>query len=160
MNLETQEIPDKISFQLQKPIKVQLTNEAGKGFFADIDTIYLTAPTPQQRDRTRVLKKKFFEAIYSLGNSQNKKEEAIKEDDKPLDSAAIKSILYFSKDWDIVAFFNLFQSLLIDVAFKDEDTTKKLNSLDIQSINDKDFDNLVGKYLEVFFMSSWMETFK
>jgi hypothetical protein len=49
---------------------------------------------------------------------------------------------------------------LLNVAFKDEEMKQPLNSLDIEKINEEDFEELLAKYLEVFFIVSWMKTLK
>ena len=75
-----------------------------------------------------------------------------------LDSKAIKAILFASKDFDIVAYFKHFESLLINVAFKDEDMKQPLISSEVQKIDESDFEELLAKYIEVFFIVSWMKT--
>jgi predicted thioredoxin/glutaredoxin len=148
---------DNIIFDLQTPLKVQ-ANVDGKNVFNDLDKIYLKAPTYKDKDKTLVLKKKFIEAIFAMTATIQKQDAQEQIGDGKLDSKAIKAILFASKDFDIVAYFKHFESLLINVAFKDEDTKQPLIISEIQKINESDFEELLAKYLEVFFIVSWMKT--
>jgi len=148
---------DNIIFDLQTPLKVQ-ANVDGKNVFNDLDKIYLKAPTYKDKDKTLVLKKKFIEAIFAMTATMQKQDAQEQIGDGKLDSKAIKAILFASKDFDIVAYFKHFESLLINVAFKDEDTKQPLILSEIQKINESDFEELLAKYLEVFFIVSWMRT--
>jgi predicted thioredoxin/glutaredoxin len=148
---------DNIIFDLQTPLKVQ-ANVDGKNVFNDLDKIYLKAPTYKDKDKTLVLKKKFIEAIFAMTATIQKQDAQEQIGDGKLDSKAIKAILFASKDFDIVAYFKHFESLLINVAFKDEDTKQPLILSEIQKINESDFEELLAKYLEVFFIVSWMRT--
>jgi predicted thioredoxin/glutaredoxin len=148
---------DNIIFDLQTPLKVQ-ANVDGKNVFNDLDKIYLKAPTYKDKDKTLVLKKKFIEAIFAMTTTIQKQDAQEQIGDGKLDSKAIKAILFASKDFDIVAYFKHFESLLINVAFKDEDMKQPLIISEIQKINESDFEELLAKYLEVFFIVSWMKT--
>ena len=148
---------DNIIFDLQTSLKVQ-ANVDGKNVFNDLDKIYLKAPTYKDKDKTLVLKKKFIEAIFAMTATIQKQDAQEQIGDGKLDSKAIKAILFASKDFDIVAYFKHFESLLINVAFKDEDTKQPLILSEIQKINESDFEELLAKYLEVFFIVSWMRT--
>jgi predicted thioredoxin/glutaredoxin len=148
---------ENIIFDLQTPLKVQ-ANVDGKNVFNDLDKIYLKAPTYKDKDKTLVLKKKFIEAIFAMTATIQKQDAQEQIGDGKLDSKAIKAILFASKDFDIVAYFKHFESLLINVAFKDEDMKQPLIISEIQKINESDFEELLAKYLEVFFIVSWMKT--
>jgi predicted thioredoxin/glutaredoxin len=148
---------DNIIFDLQTPLKVQ-ANVDGKNVFNDLDKIYLKAPTYKDKDKTLLLKKKFIEAIFAMTATIQKQDAQEQIGDGKLDSKAIKAILFASKDFDIVAYFKHFESLLINVAFKDEDMKQPLIISEIQKINESDFEELLAKYLEVFFIVSWMKT--
>lgn len=150
---------DKIVFELQEPIKVQM-NIDGKNEFVDLDKIYLSAPSYKEKDKTLVLKKKFLEAILYMPNYMNKQEAQEQVGEANFDALAIKSLLYLFKDFDIVSYFKNFQNLLLSVAFKDEAMTQHLFNLDIQKISENDFEGLLAKYFEVFFIVSWMKTLK
>jgi len=148
---------DNITFDLQTPLKVQ-ANVDGKNIFNDLGKIYLKAPTYKDKDKTLVLKKKFIEAIFAMTATIQKQDAQEQIGEGKLDSKAIKAILFASKDFDIVAYFKHFESLLINVAFKDEDMKQPLISSEVQKIDESDFEELLAKYIEVFFIVSWMKT--
>lgn len=151
---------DKLIFQLQTPIKVQL-NVEGNNSFAEISDLYLLAPTYKHRDHTIGLKKKFIEAVFAMANSTNRDEAQSKVNDKDgfLDAKSIKAVLYAAKDFDIVSFFKKFEAFLLsEICFKDEDSKQKITGLEIQKIDENDFEELLAKYLEAFFITSWMKT--
>lgn len=148
---------DNITFDLQTPVKVQ-ANVDGKNVFNDLDKIYLKAPTYKDKDKTLVLKKKFIEAIFAMTATIQKQDAQEQIGEGKLDSKAIKAILFASKDFDIVAYFKHFESLLINVAFKDEDMKQPLIISEVQKIDESDFEELLAKYIEVFFIVSWMKT--
>ena len=151
---------DKTTFTLESPIKVS-ANIDGMNEFIDLNEIYLSAPTYKHRDLTINLKKKFIEAIFAMTNSLNRNdaEKQVSEEKGELDSKAIKAILYAAKDFDIVSFFKLFERLLLSgLAFKDEEMKQKLTSLELQKLDESDFEELLAKYIEVFFVTSWMKT--
>jgi hypothetical protein len=151
---------DKIIFDFQTPLKVQ-ANVDGKNVFNDLDKIYLSAPSYKDKDKTLLLKKKFIEAVFGMTQSLSKQQASEQiENEKGLDAKAIKAILYASPNFDIVGYFKSFANLLLNVAFKDEEMKQPLNSLDIEKINEEDFEELLAKYLEVFFIVSWMKTLK
>lgn len=154
---------DKIIFDFQNSIKVQI-KDGDKNSFIDLDKIYLSAPSYKDKDKTLLLKKKFVEAIFGMTQSLSKQQasEQIdnKDDEEPLDAKKIKTILYASPNFDIISYFKSFANLLLNVAFKDEEMKQPLNNLDIEKINEEDFEELLAKYLEVFFIVSWMKTLK
>ena len=151
---------DTIIFDLQNSIKVQF-KDGEKNSFIDLNKIYLSAPSYKDKDKTLLLKKKFIEAIFGMTQSLSKQQASEQiENENGLDTKAIKAILYASPNFDIVSYFKSFENLLLNVAFKDEEAKQPLNSLDIQKINDEDFEELLAKYLEVFFIVSWMKTLK
>jgi hypothetical protein len=151
---------DKIIFDFQTPLKVQ-ANVDGKNVFNDLDKIYLSAPSYKDKDKTLLLKKKFIEALFGMTQSLSKQQASEQiENENGLDAKAIKAILYASPNFDIVSYFKSFANLLLNVAFKDEEMKQPLNNLDIEKINEEDFEELLAKYLEVFFIVSWMKTLK
>ncbi len=151
---------DKIIFDLQNSIKVQF-KDGDKNSFIDLDKIYLSAPSYKDKDKTLLLKKKFIEAIFGMTQSLSKQQASEQiENENGLDAKAIKAILYASPNFDIVSYFKLFANLLLNVAFKDEDMKQSFTTLDIEKINEEDFEELLAKYLEVFFIASWMKTLK
>jgi len=151
---------DKIIFDFQNSIKVQI-KDGEKNCFIDLDKIYLSAPSYKDKDKTLLLKKKFIEAIFGMTQSLSKQQASEQiENENGLDAKAIKAILYASPNFDIVSYFKSFANLLLNVAFKDEEMKQPLNNLDIEKINEEDFEELLAKYLEVFFIVSWMKTLK
>ena len=151
---------DKIIFDLQNSIQVQF-KDGDKNSFLDLNKIYLSAPSYKDKDKTLLLKKKFIEAIFGMTQSLSKQQAGEQiENENGLDTKAIKAILYASPNFDIVSYFKSFANLLVNVAFKDEEMKQPFNSLDIEKINDEDFEELLAKYLEVFFIVSWMKTLK
>ena len=149
---------DTIIFNLQNSIKVQI-KDGEKNSFIDLNKIYLSAPSYKDKDKTLLLKKKFMEAIFGMTQFLSK-QQASEQVESEIDAKAIKAILYASPNFDIVIYFKLFANLLLNVAFKDEEMKQPLISLDIEKINDEDSDELLAKYLEVFFIVSWMKTLK
>lgn len=151
---------DKIIFDLQNSIKVQF-KDGDKNSFIDLDKIYLSAPSYKDKDKTLLLKKKFIEAVFGMTQSLSKQQASEQiENENGLDAKAIKAILYASPNFDIVSYFKSFANLLLNVAFKDEEMKQPFTTLDIEKINDEDFEELLAKYLEVFFIVSWMKTLK
>jgi hypothetical protein len=151
---------DKITFDFENPVKVQF-KDGEKNCFIDLDKIYLSAPSYKDKDKTLLLKKKFIEAIFGMTQSLSKQQASEQiENENGLDAKAIKAILYASPNFDIVSYFKSFANLLLNVAFKDEEMKQPLNNLDIEKINEEDFEELLAKYLEVFFIVSWMKTLK
>lgn len=149
---------DKITFELTSPINVQ-ANIDGKNSFIDLNQIYLKAPSYKEKDKTLILKKKFLEALLLLPSylpQQEAKEQIEKE--TSFDAKAIKSLLYLFKDFDIISYFKQFENLLLNVAFKDEEMKQPLINMDIAKIAESDYEELLAKYLEVFFIVSWMKT--
>lgn len=151
---------DSLIFDLSKAIKVQL-NVDGKNDFANIDKIYLSAPSFKNRDLTIGLKKKFIEAVFAMTASLPKDEaqKQVNDDNGKLDAKSIKTILYAAKDFDILSFFKKFEKFLLDdIAFKDEEKKQKLFAGDLEKLDESDFEELLAKYLEVFFIAFWMKT--
>lgn len=146
---------DKIIFELRNPIKVQ-ANIDGKNEFVELNTLTLKAPSYKDKDKTLVLKKKFIEAVFAMSSTLQKQEAQEQIGEGKLDSKAIKAILWAAKDFDIVSYFKQFENLLVSVAFKDNDTP--LNILEVQKLDESDFEELLARYLEVFFIASWMRT--
>lgn len=152
---------DTLKFNLSSPIKAQL-NIDGKHEIVDVDLLYCKAPTYKHKDYTIDLKKRFIEAIFAMTNSLSRDEaqKAVESDeDKTMDAKSIKAVLFAAKDFDIVSFFKKFEKfLLADICFKDEEYKQTIKSLDLQKMDETDFEELLAKYLEVFFIASWMKT--
>lgn len=149
---------DKIIFELKQSIKVQ-ANIDGKNDFIDLDKIYLSAPTYKDKDKTLILKKKFLEAMLLLPSymSRQEAEEQVNNNNVKFEAKTIHTLLFLFKDFDIVSYHKYFANLLLNVAFKDEESKQPLTTLDINKISEDDFEGLLAKYLEVFFIVSWMK---
>jgi hypothetical protein len=156
---------DKLTFKLNKTIKCQASVK-GENTFIELDKLYLKAPTFRHKDYTLVLKKWFVEALFTVTNSLDEQDaqQEIGGSNKNKDSLgakSIKTILYAAKGFDIVAFYNKFEKFLtVDVCFKDEDHEQCLSIGDLQKLSEDDFENLLAKYIEVFFIVSWMKTLR
>lgn len=154
-----------IEFQLQDPIKVS-ANIKGENTFIDLEQLYLRAPTSKHRIYSIPLKKKFMEALFGMTKSVNKDEaqsslDKASSDDEKLDAQAIKTILYASEGFDIMAFYDKFIKFLsADVCFKDEEHKDSIKGLELEKLSEDDLESLISKYIEVFFIVSWMKTLK
>lgn len=151
---------EKITFKFSQPIKVQYKVDS-KNDFMDIDEIYLRAPSFKEKDITRGLKKKFIEAVFTMTtymSQQDAQQNASTDEAGELDEKGIKAILYGAKGFDVVDFFNRFAVLLERVAFKDEEMQQKMIRMEFDRIDDNDFEDLIAKYIQVFFIVSWMKT--
>jgi hypothetical protein len=161
---------DNISFELESKIKAQVKVD-GKNDIIDLGTLYLTCPSYKEKDKTLPLKQAFITAQTRLSFAmadlmdsdsveKRREERESKEEDNKMDIQGIKMILFASGEQaiNINLFFDNFAKLLKAVCFKDEEMTQPINDSEIQKIEENDFENLVAKYIEVFFISSWMKT--
>jgi hypothetical protein len=160
---------DNTVFILEEPIKSQL-NVDGKNDIVDINSLYLSAPTYKEKDRTIPLKQAFITAQSRLGmlmmdsidqsEAQRRREEREEEGEEEMDISGIKMILFASGGdaINLKLFFDNFAKLLCSVAFKDEDMKQPIRALDLQKMSEDDFENLIATYIQVFFISSWMKT--
>lgn len=154
---------DKLEFDLESSIKVQ-ANIKGENTFIDLNKLQLKAPNYKHKDYTIALKKKFMEALFGMTNSVNKDEAqsaVSSSDDDKLDVQSIKAILYASPNFDIVSFYNKFVKFLtVDICFKDEEFEQCVTKGELEKLSEIDLENLIAKYIEVFFIVSWMKTLK
>tara|TARA_R110000782_G_scaffold97853_4_gene182894 strand:+ start:83 stop:577 length:495 start_codon:yes stop_codon:yes gene_type:complete len=156
-------------FLLAEPIKASLKVD-GKNDIVDLETLYLSGPTYKHKDKTLPLKQAFISAQMKFGlmmkdsidagEAEKRREEREGEEDSGMDASAIKMILFGSGDSSInlPLFFKNFIRLLESVAFKDEKMTQPIKGIELEKLSEFDFDELVAKYIEVFFISSWMKT--
>ncbi len=147
---------DNINFELQNPIKGAV-NINGKNDIIDINTLYLNAPSYKEKDITIILKKKFIEAIFAM-TAVLPKESSSQEKSDEMDAKSIKVILFAAPNFDLVGFFKEFEKLLMKVCFKDEARTQAIKHIELEKLNESDFEELLAKYIEVFFITSWMKT--
>lgn len=159
---------DRLEFTLDKSLKVHGEVD-GKNEFIQLDKLYLKAPTYKHKDKTINLKKDFIEALFGMTNSVDKNEaqnminEASDSDkNDKLEAKAILAILYASKGFDIARFFDKFVNFLTSrkdpICFKDEDYSDIIRADEITQLTETDLENLIAKYIEVFFAVSWMKT--
>ncbi len=105
-----------------------------------------------------------MEAMFSIGQSYSKKEadQALdnnKDSNSTQDAKGIIMVLYMAKDFDILKFFEEFQDFLVSgVCFTNKHMTDRLKPSYLDKISQNDLESLIGKYIEVFFISSWMKT--
>ena len=151
---------ENLVFELEVPVKMQL-NVAGKNDFVEVDKIYLNAPTYKHKDHTITLKKLFIEAIFAMtsslpeGDAQKQMDST---NESGLEAKSIKAVMYAAKGFDIAQYHSKFTNFLLkEIAFKDEEKKQALNKLDLEKLDENDFENLVAKYIEVFFIASWMK---
>jgi hypothetical protein len=152
---------DIVEFKLTTPIKIQ-AQEDGKNIFKDIKTLYMQAPSQKQMRRTINLKQNFLQSIFGMAKSFSQ-EEANKnlnteESDKQFDAKGILAAINLGSD-NIEKFYNDFEKYLISgVVFLDDSLEQKITSSYIEAMELEDFELMVAKYIEVFFIQSWMKT--
>lgn len=154
-----QERIEKAALKISKPIRVQI-RVGGKNDFMDIDTIYFAAPTADDRLLTTSLKKRFKEALFAISVAARKEGVSGKapiDPDKTLNKDEILDLVMFAKDFDIEAFLQKFCTLFERVAFKDEEMTQRIIPSELDKIEGDDLEDLVGGYIENFFIGSWMK---
>ena len=161
---------DKINFTLENPIKTQIKVD-GKNDILDVSELYLFCPSYKEKDKTLPIKQAFITAQTRLSFAmadvmdsdsieKRREERESSEEENKMDIQGIKMILFASGEQaiNINLFFNNFSKLLKAVCFKDEEKTQPINDSEIQKMDESDFENLIAKYIEVFFISSWTKT--
>ncbi len=97
--------------------------------------------------------------ISLIGDLAGNKQETKSNDDSGLDADSIKESLSICNDDDLIEFHDKFMEFFTqDICFKDEDVTGKLLPIDIEKIDVDDLEGMISKYIEVFFISSWMKS--
>lgn len=159
---------DKEIFLLETPIKASL-KVGDKNDIVDIDTLYLSAPSYKEKDKTLPIKQAYISAQMKFGlmmkdsidedEAKRRRQERENDDDK-IDAASIKLILFGSGEESInlATFFKNFSRLFESVVFKDEELNQPIRGIELEKLSEFDFEELVAKYIEVFFISSWMRT--
>lgn len=158
---------DSIIFQLQDPIEKVHIKVDGQNEIMDLTEIYLQAPSFRQKNSCIILKKKYMEAMFGLTQAMSKgkasksvESQEGKEKDKKEEEKEIKFLLNASKDFDIIDFYNEFNKFFASgVAYKDNSFEQKLLLKDIEKLSERDQENIVVKYIQVFFASLWMSSF-
>lgn len=156
---------DNIVYELKNPVEKVHVKIDGKNEFMDLTEIYLQAPSFRQKNSCIVLKKKYMEAVFAMTKhvDQNKAQKEIDQssDDDKVTAQAVKFLLNAAQGFDIIDFYNEFNKFLASgIAFKDESFEQKLLVSDLDKLSEGDQENIVAKYIEVFFVSSWMDSLK
>lgn len=149
-----------MEYSLQEPIKSHAKVD-GKFELIDLHTLYFKAPSKQERDITRALKKQFLTSIITLPELSRESDLArheVEKEDGKFDAKTIKFILFAVKDLDINKFFAGFKNLFSRVAFKDAALEIKMQTLDLDNLEEDDLENIIAKYMEFFFVTSWMKS--
>jgi hypothetical protein len=155
---------ESFTFNLSKPIKIQGQVD-GKNEFIECDELHLIAPSLKQMRYSINLKKKFGEALFGFFTTLNKSGQAkaevkAEEESKGLKAKEIIQSLYLAEGFDIASFFDEFKSLLVSgVCFTDVNQSNRIRPSDLDKVSLEDTEDLTGKYIEVFFISSWMKIF-
>jgi hypothetical protein len=158
---------DSFVFSLKNPLKIQ-GNIEGKNEFIKCDKLHFVAPSLQQLKYQVTLKKLFLEGLFAAGKSYSQDQlqqriggvdnENNKDKDK-LDAKSIIVILYSAKDFDMLGFFAEFKDFLSSgICFMDKHRNRRIKPNEVDKLDVTTLENIIGKYLEVFFISSWMET--
>jgi len=150
---------DYISIQLFNPIKLSI-NKAGKNTFEDLETLYAKCwNLKEHRNITRSLRNQFKRLPLSLQDILPKQEEGgreNKEENKKISAKEINDLLSIVDHKELEEFSKTFQSFLSkNILFKDEELTQPVNAIDLEKLSIEDEENIISKYIEVFFVLSW-----
>ena len=127
---------DFFEFKLSSSINTSVGSE-----LKDLDTIYLKCfNIADHRNATILLRNQYKRMVIDVLPDLEKLP-------KPKNQESSGE----QKAEDINEFFKL------DIAFKDSDLKYKMINIDINKIDSSDLELLVAKYIEVFFLSSWMK---
>ena len=148
-------------FNLENPIKVHF-KEDGKNIEKEITELYLSEPSAyEDRSLTINLRQSFLKAMIDLaGKYSNKENQASeKQEENSFDEKSIKLILTLGFDGDnLNKYYEHFKELASRRVYKDNEKQQKMNKVDLLKLSENDFDNLVVRYLHLFFVNSWMKT--
>lgn len=150
---------DYISIQLFNPIKLSI-NKAGKNTFEDLETLYAKCwNLKEHRNITRSLRNQFKRLPLSLQDILPEQEEGgreNKEENKKINAKEINDLLSIVGHKELEEFSKTFQSFLSNnILFKDEELTQPVNAIDLAKLSIEDEENIISKYIEVFFALSW-----
>jgi hypothetical protein len=146
---------DFIEFKLSESIKTSVGSE-----LKDLDTLYLKCfNIADHRNITISLRNQYKRMVVCvlpiLNDLPKPKDQDGTGEQKAEDIKELFSI--FDGD-EFVAFLDKFLEFFkLDILFKDENFKHKANDIDINKINPDDIELLIAKYIEVFFLSSWMK---
>lgn len=141
-------------FELTSPISIHKG-----GDLVPVKKLLLKAPSNMHRYYLIKLKQGFYSAMLSMqkfssGKSQDENLNGPKKEAK-LDGKTIL-MAFLASDIDLIEYFNLFRDFLCnDLCLVDG--TIKLTSHMFDQISIEDSEELLGKYIESFLLSSWMK---
>ncbi len=145
---------DQFEFKLSSPIKASVGSE-----LKDLDTLYLKCfNVKDHRNSTISLRNQYkrmvIDVLPDLEKLPKPKNQESSGEQKAEDIKELFSIFDGDK---FIAFLDKFiEFFKMEIAFKDENLKHKIIDLDLDKIDSDDIELLIAKYIEVFFLSSWM----
>ena len=150
---------DSFIFSLDCPIQVHGKVD-GKNTLVEAKELELHCFQPRHKFITLPLRKMYRNAILNIDPKILKGYGDMDQSTAPAEDVGEKKgreqllSLYMSKDWDIEDFFNKFVEFFTKDICRFQDRT--LTRSELEKIDLDDLENLIGKYIEFFFLSSWM----
>jgi hypothetical protein len=146
---------DFFEFKLSSSINTSVGSE-----LKDLDTIYLKCfNIADHRNATILLRNQYkrmvIDVLPDLEKLPKPKNQESSGEQKAEDIKELFSI--FDGDKFITFLDKFIEFFKLDIAFKDSDLKYKMINIDINKIDSSDLELLVAKYIEVFFLSSWMK---
>jgi len=146
---------DFFEFKLSSSINTSVGSE-----LKDLDTIYLKCfNIADHRNATILLRNQYkrmvIDVLPDLEKLPKPKNQESSGEQKAEDIKELFSI--FDGDKFITFLDKFIEFFKLDIAFKDSDLKYKMINIDINKIDSLDLELLVAKYIEVFFLSSWMK---
>lgn len=165
-----QDLKEFITVQIDSPIKCQV-NIDGKNQFADIDTIYLkafnvkehkniTLPLRNLYKRMNLGNLSLLEKILTEDSDKNRvsKDESVKSEeqlDKELKESILQGFTITNPD-ELMVFYDKFKEFLyLNIAFKDQSFSSKINAVDAENLDNDDLESIISSYIASFFFQSW-----
>ena len=152
-----------LEIKLIEPIEAHYNN-SGKNEIREIDTLFFKAPNYKHRDLTLKLRQDFLGAMIGLakGSENTSQSQEQSDDDFDLDAKSIRHIITLAgSNFDAPSFYNSFTALFLkETCFKDEKKKQNVLSSDLNNLSLDDLDQIIVKYIEVFFANSWMSVLK
>jgi len=152
-----------LEIKLIEPIESHY-NDNGKNEVKMIETLYFKAPNYKHRDLTLKLRQDFLGAMIGLakGSENTSQSQEQSDEDFDLDAKSIRHIITLAgSNFDAPSFYNSFTALFLkEICFKDEEKKQKVLNSDLNKLSDSDLDQIIVRYIEVFFANSWMSVLK
>ena len=152
-----------LEINLIEPIESHY-NDNGKNKVRKIETLYFKAPNYKHRDLTLKLRQDFLGAMIGLakGSETTSQSQEQSDEDFDLDAKSIRHIITLAgSNFDAPSFYNSFTALFLkEICFKDEEKKQKVLSSDLNNLSLVDLDQIIVRYIEVFFANSWMSVLK